>query len=155
MHQSYQLGTRLRVDAPQNHFPLHDDKRPAVLIAGGIGITPIKAMVDVLKARGSDFTLHYAGRSRESMAYLDWFKEHIPKALRIYSGDDGDRLNFVSVFKGIPDDAQIYLCGPPRMVAAALKVATEAGIHHQRLQIERFSGKRTHFFIDSLRHTHE
>ncbi|MBS4052420.1 MAG: pyridoxamine 5'-phosphate oxidase family protein, partial [Methylomonas sp.] len=52
LHNGWQIGTRLNVDAPDNYFPLHDNDRPAVLIAGGIGITPIKAMAEALAARG-------------------------------------------------------------------------------------------------------
>lgn len=60
---AWQIGTRLRIAPPINHFPLHADARPAVLIAGGIGITPIKAMAQALKRSKVPFELHFTGRT--------------------------------------------------------------------------------------------
>ncbi|WP_300318702.1 hypothetical protein [Accumulibacter sp.] len=68
---SWRVGLQLRFRPPGNDFPLHADQRPAVLIAGGIGITPLKAMARQLRARRKAFTLHYAGRSDAEMAYRD------------------------------------------------------------------------------------
>lgn len=71
IHETWQIGTRLRVAPPINHFPLHADARPAVLIAGGIGITPIKAMAQALRRRNVPLELHYTGRTPVDMAYHD------------------------------------------------------------------------------------
>ena len=61
LHQQYQLGMQLRSSSPKGHFTLHEDQRPAVLIAGGIGITPLKAMVHQLQARGTGFSAALSG----------------------------------------------------------------------------------------------
>lgn len=74
IHASWQIGTKLALDFPANQFPLHQDRRHSVLIAGGIGITPIKAMAQALKARGNSFELHYSGRT-----WPDWF--FVPSSL--------------------------------------------------------------------------
>ena len=71
VHDSFEIGLRLRCGLPQNDFALHDDTRPAVLIAGGVGITPIKSMVHAIKARGSAMRLHYAARSRQEAAFCE------------------------------------------------------------------------------------
>ena len=93
VHDTYQIGTRLRIDMPANHFGLHDDERPALLIAGGIGITPIKSMAQALEARGAEFHLHYAGRSRGEMPFRDRLERQLGDRLRVYSGADGERLD--------------------------------------------------------------
>ena len=74
VHRRYTVGLRLNVHPPGNHFPLHPDRRPAVLVAGGIGITPIRAMAHALQASGRHFSLHYAGRSVAEMAWADELK---------------------------------------------------------------------------------
>ena len=90
VHDQYRIGTRLRIDLPRNHFGLHDDNRPALLIAGGIGITPIKSMAQALKDRGADFEVHYAGRSRGEMAFRDRLERQLGNRLHIYSAADNE-----------------------------------------------------------------
>jgi ferredoxin-NADP reductase/predicted pyridoxine 5'-phosphate oxidase superfamily flavin-nucleotide-binding protein len=139
VHDTYQIGTRLRIDMPGNHFGLHVDARPALLIAGGIGITPIKSMAQALEARGADFNLHYAGRSRAEMAFRDRLERQLGDRLRIYSGKDGDRLDIAATLAGAADDAMIYVCGPKRLVSAVTDTARELGIPRERVRLELFT----------------
>ncbi len=139
VHDCYRIGTRLRIDMPANHFGLHDDQRPALLIAGGIGITPIKSMAQALEARGADFQLHYAGRNRGEMPFLDHLERHLGDRLRVYSGTDGDRLDIAATLTGAPDDAVIYVCGPPRLIGAVTDTARELGIPRERVRLELFA----------------
>ena len=138
-HQQYHLGMNLRVAPPHNHFPLHTDERPAVLIAGGIGITPIKAMAQVLAKRGADFEVHYAGRSRSEMAYAGRLASALGDRLRLYPGDEGKRLSVTDVLATAPNDALFYVCGPGRLLDAVLTEAQALGIDETRLRYERFS----------------
>jgi ferredoxin-NADP reductase/predicted pyridoxine 5'-phosphate oxidase superfamily flavin-nucleotide-binding protein len=139
VHDSYHIDTALRIDLPGNHFPLHDDQRPAVLIAGGIGITPIKAMSQSLSQRGNDFHLHYAGRSHPEMAYRDRLERELGDQLSIYSAADGERMDIQAVLRAAAADAVIYVCGPERLVNAVLKTAKEQGIEPDRIRLELFS----------------
>ena len=139
VHDSYRIGTRLRIDMPANHFGLHDDERPALLIAGGIGITPIKSMAQTLEARGADFHLHYAGRSRGEMPFLDRLERHLGDRLRVYSGADGERLDIAATLAAAPDDAVIYVCGPQRLISAVTDAAKELGIPRERVRLELFA----------------
>ena len=138
VHDTYQIGTRLRIDMPGNHFGLHDDKRPALLIAGGIGITPIKSMAQALEARGADFQLHYAGRSRGEMAFRDRLERQLGGRLSLYGSAEGERLDIASALAGAPDDAVIYVCGPQRLVSAVTDTAKALGIPRQRVRLELF-----------------
>lgn len=139
VHDSYQIGTRIQVEPPANHFGLHDDDRPAVLLAGGIGITPIKAMAQALQERHAAFELHYAGRSREEMPFRDRLERQLGDALKVYSAADGARLDITTILARAALDAVIYVCGPARLVSAVQSAARELGFDRHRIRLELFS----------------
>jgi ferredoxin-NADP reductase/predicted pyridoxine 5'-phosphate oxidase superfamily flavin-nucleotide-binding protein len=140
IHATWRIGTRLALDHPANQFPLHDDIRPAVLIAGGIGITPIKAMAQALKARGNPFELHYSGRTAADMAYRDRLAIEFPGQLHLYftRASGGTRIDLHSIMRAAPDDALFYVCGPSRLIEAASTAARELAIPAGRVQYESF-----------------
>jgi ferredoxin-NADP reductase/predicted pyridoxine 5'-phosphate oxidase superfamily flavin-nucleotide-binding protein len=141
VHRDYALGTVIRCGMPRNAFSLHDDARPAVLIAGGIGITPIKAMAHVLQKRGTDFHLHYAARTHAEMAYRSTLglalRDHV--TFYLSDGQSGDRLNLGQVFEDAPANAVFYICGPSRLLEAARRIAQTHGIDAGRVRYERFT----------------
>lgn len=139
VHDSYRIGTRLRIDMPGNHFGLHGDDRPALLIAGGIGITAIKSMAQALDARGTDFHLHYAGRSRAEMPFLNRLERHLGARLSVYGGADGDRLDIAATLAAAAEDVVIYVCGPQRLIAAVTNTAKKLGIARERVRLELFA----------------
>jgi ferredoxin-NADP reductase/predicted pyridoxine 5'-phosphate oxidase superfamily flavin-nucleotide-binding protein len=139
VHDSYRLGTRVRVEPPANHFALHRDERPAELIAGGIGITPIKAMAQALEARGAAFQLHYAGRSRTDMAFRDRLERQLGSRMRVYSSEEGERLDIRERLSEAADDTVFYVCGPARLIGAVQAQARDLGIHRDRIRLELFS----------------
>lgn len=138
LHRHYALGTRLRCEPPRNAFPLHADARPAVLIAGGIGITPIKAMAEALLAEGRTFELHYAARSPGEAAYRDELTRLLGARLHCYDAAEG-RLQPEQVIAQAPADAQFYVCGPTRLIDAVLTAAAAHGLPAERVRHERFS----------------
>ncbi len=140
IHDSWQIGTRLALDLQANQFPLHEDDRHAVLIAGGIGITPIKAMAQTLKTRGRSFELHYSGRTPLDMAYRDWLAMEFPEQLQLYytRNTDGRRIDLHTIMRSAPNDTLFYVCGPGRLIEAARVVARELSIAVDRLQYESF-----------------
>jgi ferredoxin-NADP reductase/predicted pyridoxine 5'-phosphate oxidase superfamily flavin-nucleotide-binding protein len=140
IHAGWQIGTRLALGDPANQFPLHEDGRPAVLIAGGIGITPIKAIAQALKARGSDFELHYSSRTAADMAYRDRLAIEFPEQLRLYftRAPGGARMDLHSVMRAAKADAVFYVCGPGRLIEAAKEAARQLGIPVSRIQHESF-----------------
>lgn len=139
VHASFQIGMTLNVGLPETHFPLHEDGRPAVLIAGGIGITPIKSMVQALQQRGGDFQLHYAGRSRNAMPYRDRLERQLGERLSTYSSADGERMNPATVLTQAPADALVYVCGPARLIAGVMVAARAVNFPRDRIRLERFS----------------
>ncbi|MGI9327352.1 MAG: pyridoxamine 5'-phosphate oxidase family protein [Pseudomonadales bacterium] len=138
LHQQWQLGTQFRTALPINHFALHEDSRSTVLIAGGIGITPIKAMAHELSNRQADFVLHYAGRSTAQMAFREELTQLLGERLVLANSADNNRLNLEAIFNTAGPDAVFYLCGPDRLIGAALKAAKHTGVARERVQIESF-----------------
>jgi len=140
VHASWQIGTLLALDHPVNQFPLHDDDRHAVLIAGGIGITPIRAMAQALKARGNSFDLHYSGRTAADMPYLDQLAIEFPGQLHLYAtrSPGETRLDLNAAMASAPPSAVFYVCGPSRLIESARVAAGELSIEANRLQYESF-----------------
>jgi ferredoxin-NADP reductase/predicted pyridoxine 5'-phosphate oxidase superfamily flavin-nucleotide-binding protein len=141
IHASWAIGTRLDLDPPLNQFALHDDARPAVLIAGGIGITPIKAMAQALQARGTPFMLHYTGRRPEEMAYRDRLAIEFPQQLRLYfSRVAGQaRMDIDAILRNAAEDAVFYVCGPAALIGAVATSAGKLGLAPERVQFESFT----------------
>jgi ferredoxin-NADP reductase/predicted pyridoxine 5'-phosphate oxidase superfamily flavin-nucleotide-binding protein len=140
LHDTWQIGARLNVDAPDNYFCLHGDGRPALLIAGGIGITPIKAMAEELTMRGADFQLHYTARSPEQMAFVEDLRRQMPNRCRFYfsQAPTPSRLDVPALLSGVSADTVIYVCGPARLIDAVRRTARRLGIADERLQFESF-----------------
>lgn len=136
-HEIARAGDAVRVAGPRNHFRLDENAARYVLVAGGIGITPIIAMADRLKALGKPYTLHYAGRARGAMAFLDRLAEDHGDALTLHVAGEGGRIDLAALGADLPDDAQLYACGPERMLAAL--EAAFAGKAEGALRSERFS----------------
>jgi ferredoxin-NADP reductase/predicted pyridoxine 5'-phosphate oxidase superfamily flavin-nucleotide-binding protein len=140
IHAAWQIGTRLALDHPVNHFPLHDDDRHAVLIAGGIGITPIKAMAHALKASGNSFELHYSGRTAADMAFRDQLATEFPGQLHLYftrvPGEQ--RLDLRALLASAPPAALFYVCGPGRLLESVRAAASELAIPAKYVQYESF-----------------
>jgi ferredoxin-NADP reductase/predicted pyridoxine 5'-phosphate oxidase superfamily flavin-nucleotide-binding protein len=139
LHDSYEIGTRLRADMPANHFGLHGDERPALLIAGGIGITPIKSMAQALEARSAEYQMHYAGRSPGEMPFRDRLKRQLGDRLSLYSSTDGERMDVEKILRATADDVVIYVCGPQRLISAVTEVAKALGIARERVRLELFA----------------
>ena len=139
VHTGFDIGQRLRCALPQNHFGLHADNSPAVLIAGGIGITPIKPMAQTLRARGSALQIHYAARSYRDMAFVDRLQREFGDDIKLYSSADGEHINVGQLLAAAPVDTIFYICGPERLIDAVSTAATALNIDAQRIRYERFS----------------
>jgi len=138
VHDQFSIGRQLQTELPQNHFQLHGDERPAVLIAGGIGITPIKAMAQSLKARGNDMHLHYAGRSGREMAFRDRLLWEFDEDITVYRSNEDERLEIESVMSSAPDESIFYVCGPGGLIDAIVNLGAELNIDPHRIRFERF-----------------
>jgi ferredoxin-NADP reductase len=138
-HELYHVGLRLNAAFPGNGFPLHEDARPAVLVAGGIGITPLKAMAHELAARGTPFVLHYAARSASQFAFLDELRSLFNAQLRLYNSAAGERLNLTALVAAAPAEATFYVCGPARLIDGMHAAAKACNVPPDRVRHERFA----------------
>jgi ferredoxin-NADP reductase/predicted pyridoxine 5'-phosphate oxidase superfamily flavin-nucleotide-binding protein len=139
VHRDYQLGMTLHCGMPGNDFPLHAGKQPAVLIAGGIGITPIHSMAMALARQGRRFALHYAARSRQEAAFLQSLQSAIGDVTTFYFTDAGQKLDVASVMDSAPANSIFYVCGPNSLIESVRKAAGEMRIAEDRIRFERFS----------------
>lgn len=137
----YALGTRLRIDAPRNRFPLDPAHATATLVAGGIGITPIRSMALALRRAGARVELHYVGRTRERMAYLDELLAMDGIDLTLHFTGEG-RKGRPDVSALVPDYADgrgLYVCGPWGLITSVRDTATVRGWPAGAVRFERFS----------------
>ncbi|MCW4385070.1 PDR/VanB family oxidoreductase [Salinibacterium sp. SYSU T00001] len=125
LHRTVRPGDIVQVKGPRNHFAL-EDAPLHVLVAGGIGITPILPMLAKLEADGAPWRLYYAGRSRTTMAFLDELAPYGDK-VTLAPSDEGTRLAFASMVADAPADALWYACGPQRMLDGVSEALAAAG----------------------------
>jgi ferredoxin-NADP reductase len=141
LHDEVVVGQRLRVRGPRNHFAF--EVTPGTVyrfVAGGIGITPLRAMVAAADAAGAEWTLDHAGRSRSTMAFADELAAAHPGRVRVHAADEGARLDLEALLGGPRDDTAVYACGPTRLVDAVERLL--AGWPPAALHVERFEAKQ-------------
>jgi ferredoxin-NADP reductase len=139
MHEQVQVGTRLEIAHPVNLFPLAKLARQHILIAGGVGITPMMAMIDDLACTETPWELHYGFRGADH----DYFGRVLQSAhggrVRLYDDSRGQRPNFEEILAGRPLGTHVYTCGPGPMIDAAEQAALRAGWARSHIHHERFS----------------
>lgn len=133
MHDEAKVGDNLEVSEPENEFPLSLSAPKYLLIAGGIGITPIQAMARKLVAEGKSFKLIYCTRTPEQTAYLDEVSK-LPGATIHHSyGNINDRYDFWDLFEK-PGREMVYCCGPEALMEEIKAISghwTEGQIHFE------------------------
>lgn len=135
LHDSVAAGDRLAVGGIRNNFRMSPGIRYRFL-AGGIGITPLLPMLDQASRIGADWTLHYGGRTRRSMAFLDEL-ERYGRRIVLTPEDEFGRIDLPGAV-GCPDDeTQIYACGPAPFLAAVTDACAQW--RTRALHLERFS----------------
>jgi cytochrome P450/ferredoxin-NADP reductase len=135
IHDVVHVGMAVRMRGPRNHFRLDESFDRYLLIAGGIGITPILAMADRLKEIGKDYVLHYAVRSRAAAGLLArLMRDHAGRVV-LHARADGPRLDLTRIVRD-DADARIYACGPERLLAEIEQLVAD---RPERLHVERFA----------------
>ncbi|WP_291384410.1 MULTISPECIES: cytochrome P450/oxidoreductase [Achromobacter] len=118
MHANATPGARLRIRGPRNHFRLDESASKLILIAGGIGITPISAMARRARELGLDYELHYSGRSRACMALADELASLHGDRLHLHVKDEGSRADYAALLAEPRAGTQVYACGPQGLLDA-------------------------------------
>lgn len=129
------VGDRLRIGAPQNHFPLDFNAPASLLVAGGIGVTPLVLMAQALAARGSPVRMLYGVRSQEELAYAQELRACLGERLHTAVAQP---IAFEAEIAALPAGAQMYVCGPVPMLDAARRAWEAAGRPAADLRYETF-----------------
>jgi len=127
MHETLRVTHRVKVSVPRNNFPLAEGARKIILLAGGIGVTPLKAMVHRLEAKWIDYELHYCAKSSAYAAFEAELKA-IAQIGSIHCHFDGGNpkngLNIAKLLKHPEPGTHIYYCGPAGFMQACADAAT-------------------------------
>jgi vanillate O-demethylase ferredoxin subunit len=127
MHAQVRPGDLLRISHPRNTFPLARDARHSILVAGGIGITPILSMAETLQRQDASFELYYCTKSAGDAAFLDRVMPLVRAGrARLHHdlGRPGDHLDVAGMLQKVERGTHLYFCGPPGLMRA-IRAATE------------------------------
>jgi len=140
VHREMRVGQILDISAPRNNFPLVEDASHVVLVAGGIGITPLACMARRLAALGRSYDMHIAARNKERAAFVEDMRAlGQPVHVHLDVEHGGKPLSIAPIVANAPADAHFYCCGPTPMLAA-FEAAT-AQLPEGRAHVEYFSAK--------------
>lgn len=136
IHERLAVGDLVKLRGPRNHFRFDESDPKAIFIAGGIGITPIMAMASRAKSLGIDYEIHYSGRSRDAIAYVDELQAQHGERLHLHVSDEGGRADLTALLSRAQAGTRVYACGPTRL----LQVVERACAHwpDDALRIEHF-----------------
>jgi ferredoxin-NADP reductase/phenylpropionate dioxygenase-like ring-hydroxylating dioxygenase large terminal subunit len=141
IHDAFHVGRRVRITTPRNNFAPDPTAKRSVLVAGGIGVTPLIAMAHALHTEGASFTLHYCAHSRETAPFLDEL-EAGPWAsnLRVYLGNGPGAARFdAEATLAASTDAHVYVCGPSRLQDHVVASADRLGFAPAQVHREQFT----------------
>lgn len=134
-----QPGDAVQVLAPKNSFPLDRSGAPALLIAGGIGVTPFVSMAAALTAQGRDWRMTYAARSRAALAFEAELRALAGDRLTLHLDDEsGGPADLGPAIRAAAPGTHIYICGPRPMIDAARSLAAAAGHAPGHIHVELF-----------------
>ena len=137
VHDRLQVGDRVHLRGPRNHFALKPS--PSYLfVAGGIGITPILPMIAEAQRTGADWRLLYGGRSRDSMAFLDRLEKYGDR-VDVRPEDENGKLDLRAFLAGHSAGDLVYCCGPEPLLRAMEWACSD--LPRETLQVERFAPK--------------
>lgn len=136
MHEDAEVDTFLAIGAPKNYFPLAQEAGSHLLIAGGVGITPVYAMAQALAREQRDWTLHYCARSSAHAAFLPELKALAPQRVNAHLSE-APVLDVARLLGSQPHDVHVYCCGPVGLMGA-VKAAT-ADWDETRVHFEWFA----------------
>ena len=142
MHDDIHEGDLIEISPPKNHFSLAHSALRSLLLAGGIGVTPILCMAERLANIGSDFEMHYCTRSLERTAFVKRIEQSAYASRVAFHFDDGpaaQRVDVPSLLALPHPDTHLYVCGPSGFMEFVIATALKAGWPDERVHREYFS----------------
>jgi vanillate O-demethylase ferredoxin subunit len=142
MHDLVHEGDVIAISEPRNLFALAANASRSLLLAGGIGITPLLCMAERLAHAGAEFDLHYCGRAQSRMAFVERMQSSVfadRVTLHCDDGDAGQRFDAATLLARPDPGTHLYVCGPTGFMDAVLAAAAAAGWSPDRLHREYFA----------------
>ncbi len=141
LHAHAAPGLRLVAAGPTQAFALDARDAHSLLVAGGIGITPVVAMLRSLVRRRRSVAVAYTGRALHEMAYRDEVCALAGARALLHASGGGPRLDVAALLAAQPPGTTAYVCGPPGLVAAVHAAARALGWNADRVRSESFAGQ--------------
>ncbi|CAL75722.1 vanillate O-demethylase oxidoreductase (Vanillate degradation ferredoxin-like protein) [Bradyrhizobium sp. ORS 278] len=153
LHLDVNEGDRLQVSRPRNRFKIPKDIKRALLVARGIGVTPILSIADTLKAKKIPFELHYVFAlmspdsfrgTIEASSFADnttYYKE---------ATEDNQLLKAADLLADRPDDTELFICGVDWWMDPIIALAKQKGFAEERIHVERFTAKAAAALLDKV-----
>lgn len=142
MH-ALETGAEVTATEPKNDFELREGGAPVLLIAGGIGVTPIISFAAELDRRGTEFAAHYCTRSEAFSTFGAQLSDAYGGRVSLWF-DDSKPADLKALIEGAAAGTQIYCCGPKGMIEAVREIAAAAGIDHDHVHFELFASPASH-----------
>jgi ferredoxin-NADP reductase len=139
IHQRLQPGRTLLISRPRNHFPLVPEATKSLLLAGGIGVTPMMSMAHELHAQGKDFDFYYKSKTRAGAAFVDTLAEQPWSSSVHFFPSDENRLDIRTVLNAYEAGNHVYTCGPVAFMDAVFETAASFGWPEDALHREFFA----------------
>lgn len=131
IHETFHVGASVNVSTPRNHFPLAEDATRHLMLAGGIGVTPMIAMLHELERKGATYELHYCTRSEDVTAFKKTLAPYIKKGSVHIHHDGGDfnkGLDVITLLAVQEPGTHVYYCGP----GGFMKAVKDASSHWEK-----------------------
>jgi vanillate monooxygenase ferredoxin subunit len=144
MHDAVKEGDTLQISPPKNHFALAHEARRHLLLAGGIGVTPILCMAERLSRTGATFEMHYCSRSPARTAFQERIVASAFADRVRFHFDDGElaqKIDLAALLGSPRDGEHVYVCGPQGFMDAVLSTARAAGWPEAQLHYEFFGAQ--------------
>jgi ferredoxin-NADP reductase len=130
LHEEFQAGGTVTISTPRNHFQLVAGASQHLLLAGGIGVTPMIAMIYELEARGEAYEMHFCTRSPATTPFKNFLAPRIKKGhVHVHhdNGDPSQGLDIVKLLREQPSGSHLYFCGPSGFMDATKSAAAHWG----------------------------
>ena len=137
-------GARVSIAGPENHFGLSVGRSDYLLLAGGIGITPIFTLALALARANATFRMLYAARGRRDLALADSLRDEIGDRLEVFVGEEGAKVDLPAEIGKLASGGEFYVCGPIGLLEAAKRAWRDAGRPIDLLRFETFGNSGSH-----------
>ena len=143
MHSQVEEGQLLACSQPVNEFMLSDAADEHILIAGGVGITPILSMAYALQSTGAGFEMHYASRTEDHMAYRELSRQLAGDNFYAYysQSPNPNPIELTKLLGEYRPGRHVYVCGPGRLMQAVIETARQLRWSDDRVHRESFGAR--------------